>query len=107
MSTPADIPTRTNGPEIEASWFNIIKTVLSSMLGSTGTGGQVPVWTKYTVTHTQLQAAALTNDITLLTLPILGSIQSIFMKHTVAFAGTSITAYEISVGITGTLDKYA
>jgi len=67
----------------------------------------VPRWKKFTVTHEDLQAAALTNDIELFILPAGGIIQGVMMKHSEAFAGTGITDYDISVGIVGTLAKYA
>lgn len=66
--------------------------------------GTYPVWNKYSVTHTQLQAAALTNDIELVSLPPKGVVHAVVVKTTTAFAGT--TTYTLSVGITGTLTKY-
>ncbi len=66
----------------------------------------MPVWTKYTVTHTAMQAAALTNNITLLTLPAKTMIHRVVIKQSTAFAGTLISAYTLSVGIAGTLAKY-
>lgn len=65
------------------------------------------VWTKYTATHTALQAAAMANDIELLSLPAGGIIHGVKIKHSVLFAGTGITDYKVSVGIVGTLAKYA
>lgn len=70
-------------------------------------GVGLPVWKKYTVTHTALQAAALTNDIELLSLPAKGVIHGVVISHTTAFAGTGITTYTVSVGISGNLTKYA
>lgn len=67
----------------------------------------ISTWTKYTVSHTTLQAAALTNDAELFSLAAQGVIEKVIVKHTTAFAGTGITAYSISVGVTGELDKYA
>lgn len=67
-------------------------------------GATLPVWTKYTVTYTQLSAAALTNDIALLTLPAKTLIHHVVIKQTTAFAGT--TTYTLSVGVSGTLAKY-
>jgi hypothetical protein len=64
-------------------------------------------WTKYTKTYANFSAAATTNDIELFSLPAGGVIHAVKIKHSTAFAGTSITAYTISVGITGTLAKYA
>ncbi len=66
-----------------------------------------PAWTKFTVTHTALQAAALTNDIELFSLAALGTIHGIVIKHTVAFAGTGITAYRISIGVAADLEKHS
>jgi len=78
---------------------------LDASLISKGIG--VGVWIKYTVTHTALQAAALTNNIELFSLPTKGVIKNVIIKHTTAFAGTSITAYTVSVGIAASLAKYA
>lgn len=66
-----------------------------------------PVWQKYTVSHADLQAAALTNDIELFSLPAKAAIHNVVIKHSVAFAGTGITAYDLSVGIASNLDKYS
>lgn len=61
---------------------------------------------KITVTHTQLQAAALTNDITIYTLAPKEMVLNIWMKHSVAFSGGLIATYTLSVGIIGSLLKY-
>jgi hypothetical protein len=66
-----------------------------------------PTWQKVTVAHTAFQTAALTNTITLLSLPASGIVHAARIKHSVAFAGTSITAYIVSVGITGALQDIA
>ena len=65
-----------------------------------------PAWTKFTVTHTALQAAALTNDIELFSLAALGTIHGIVIKHTTAFSGGAITEYRVSIGIAADLEKY-
>lgn len=62
---------------------------------------------KFTATHTQLQAAGLANNITLFTLPAGAILEDVKIKHSTAFAGAGITAYTVSVGITGNLAKYA
>ena len=72
-------------------------------VGSSSGGG----WTKYTVTHTALQAAALTNNIELFSLAAKGVIEAVVIKQSVAFAGTGITAYTVSVGIAGALTEFA
>lgn len=70
-------------------------------------GTDVPAWTKYTVTYAQLAAAALTNNVTLLTLPVGGIIHAVKIKHSVAFTGGAISAYSVSLGIAGNTAKYA
>lgn len=65
------------------------------------------IWKKYTISHTALQAAALSNDIELFSLPAFGAIHNVIIKHSTAFSGTGITAYTLSVGISGNLTKYA
>jgi hypothetical protein len=72
-----------------------------------GVPAATPIWTKYTVTHTALQAAAMANDIALFSLVAGGIIEGVKIKHSVIFAGTGITDYKISVGIVGNLTKYA
>lgn len=66
-----------------------------------------PWWTKYTVDYSDLAAAATTNNIELFSLPAGGVIHGVKIKHSTAFSGGSISAYTVSVGITGTLAKYA
>lgn len=71
--------------------------------GGGGPGTNIPAWTKFSVTHTQLQAAALTNDIQLFSLEPGGIIHGIKLKHSVTFDGPAITDYFLSIGIAGAL----
>lgn len=66
----------------------------------------VPTWMRFTFTHAQLQAAALTNDFEIYSAPVRVNILGCILKHTTTFAGTGITDYKISVGITGALACY-
>lgn len=66
-----------------------------------------PAWTKYTVTYAQLSAAALTNDIQLFSLGARQTIHAVVIKHSASFTGGAIATYTVSVGIAGTLAKYA
>ena len=100
MSTFVSIPIRENGKKIEAGWFNALR---SAGVDSASASGQ---WTKYTFTHTQLQAAALTNTVEIASLPAKTIIESVLVKHSTLFTGTSITDYKVTVGITGELDRY-
>jgi hypothetical protein len=66
----------------------------------------IPTWILFTVTHTQLQAAALANDIELWSMPARGCIHHVMFEPTIIFAGTGITDYKIGLGINGNLSKY-
>lgn len=87
-------------------------TVLSGVL--MGNGGApvtgttaVPVCSKYTIPYTSVQTAATTNDVALFTLPARGKITGITIKHSAAFAGSSITAVSVSIGASGNPTAYA
>lgn len=69
-------------------------------------GGAGSSWTKYTISHIALQAAALTNNAAVLTLPIKGIVTGILIKTTTAFSGGGITDYDLTVGITGNESKH-
>ena len=66
----------------------------------------VPTWLLFTVTHTQLQAAALANDIELWSVPARVIIHGVVFEPTVQFAGVGITDYKMSLGIAANLPKY-
>lgn len=66
-----------------------------------------PTWIKFSKTHTDLQAAATTNNIELYSMPAGGVISGVKVKHSVQFAGTGITQYDVSLGIAGTLEQFA
>lgn len=71
--------------------------------------GSIPQWIKVgnAISHTAFQTGATTNNITLFTLLAGGIIHAVKIKHSTAFAGGVISAYTLSVGIAGTLAKYA
>lgn len=62
--------------------------------------------TKYTNAHTAFQTAATTNEIELVSLPANEVMVGILIKHSVLFAGTGITDYNISVGLSGETDRW-
>lgn len=70
------------------------------------TVGNLPTWIEFTVTHAMLQFASLTNDIELFSLPAGYVIHAVKIKHSIAFTGTGITGYTLSLGIVGNLTKY-
>lgn len=65
------------------------------------------VWHTYQATYSDLAAAATSNDIELFSLPAGGVIHDLIVTHSTAFAGGSLSAYNVSVGVSGELDKYA
>lgn len=70
--------------------------------------GAVPIWVKVgSVPYTSFQTAATTNSITLFSLIAAGIIHETKIKHSVAFSGAAIASVTVSVGISGTNDKYA
>lgn len=68
---------------------------------------QNPAWVKYTKTYTDLAAAGLTNDIELFSLAAKEVIHAVVLKASTAFSGGTIATYTLSVGISGTIGKYA
>ena len=64
------------------------------------------LWQKFTVTHATLQAAALTNNTTLLTIPAKNIVEQVLIKTSTAFSGGAISAYSLTIGITGSESKY-
>jgi hypothetical protein len=66
-----------------------------------------PAWYKVTKTFSDFATAGLTNDISIFTLPAKGYIHDIKIVPTTAFSGGTIATYTVSVGISGSLSKYA
>lgn len=75
-------------------------------LGLIGQGNS-PEWISFTIPYTSIQTAALTNSITLYSMPAKGVIQAVKQKHSTAFTGGAIATCTSSIGISGTLAKYA
>jgi hypothetical protein len=88
--------------QLDASGSNF--TIISANVANSATGLS---WLKFTVSHTALQAAALTNDIALYSLPAGGNLHGVKMKASTAFAGTAISGYSCSVGLSGDTQRYA
>ena len=99
-----------NGGTNSASDLNngrVMTSAAGAIIEASTTSAQLatmPVWTKYSVLHTALQTAGVTNNIELFSLPAKTVIHRVIIKQTTAFAGTA--TYSLSVGITGTLLKY-
>lgn len=73
--------------------------------------GPVPpedfVWSKFTIPQSLLAAASTANDIELFVLPAGSVFHSYVIAHSQSFTGGAITAYTLSLGVTGELDRYA
>ncbi|MGA2185638.1 MAG: hypothetical protein ABSH47_21680 [Bryobacteraceae bacterium] len=89
---------------------------VTNLLAGNGGGGvsdsgisstTIPHWVKYTVPYTSLTAAALTQAVTLFTLPANSKITAMTMKHSTAFAGPSVTAVTVSIGGAGTATDFS
>lgn len=96
-------------------WTNTTSGISYISVGTSGVGDWKDVttpggggtsWTKYTLSHAAFQTAALTNNVALITLAAKASVDSILIKTTTAFSGGAISAYNLTVGITGTESKY-
>lgn len=80
---------------------------ITLLSGPAGGSPFVTAWQSYTVSYTQLAAAALTNSITLVSLPARTLIHAVVIKHSAAFTGGAIASYQVSVGISGATAKFA
>jgi hypothetical protein len=81
----------------------------SGVIGYNGPAGigNDPEWVSATISYTQLQTAALTNTLTIYSLPAKGCIQAVKQKHSTAFTGGAIATCTSQIGISGTIAKYA
>lgn len=66
----------------------------------------VPAWFKFFVEHSDFTAAATTQDIELVNVPAGTVVEAVLVRHTQSFGGGGITAYTLSVGVTGDLTRY-
>jgi hypothetical protein len=64
-------------------------------------------WTKYNILESDFTAAAALETITLFSLPAMGIIHAVLIKHSTAFTGGTVADFTLEVGIAGTLNKYA
>jgi hypothetical protein len=83
---------------------------LPSIIGSgVAPGSAQPTWALVANNYdfSFFKTAGLTLSVPLFTMPRGAVLHGIKIKHSTAFAGPSISAYTISVGILGSLAKYA
>lgn len=67
----------------------------------------IPAWFRVRINYSDFTAAATTEDIELFELPTACVVHAVMMVPQQSFGGGSISAYTLSVGITGNLTKYA
>lgn len=80
-------------------------------VGASSSGGSslssTPAWlSPLNFTHTQLQAAATSNNIEAYSLPARGVLEGIIIKPRVAFGGGAIAAYTLSIGLVSDVAIY-
>jgi len=63
-------------------------------------------WQLFTVSETAFTAAATSEDVSLFSLLENEVIEAVVIKHSTAFSGGTLSAFTVSVGIVGDLDKY-
>ncbi len=80
--------------------------MLSELYGVTGA---VSFWAKVgsSISFSAIAAAATASSINLFQLPAGAVLEGTVTKHSAAFGGGGITAYAISIGVSGALDKYS
>ena len=94
-------------PSADGTAGQMLSTDGAATLSWATPGGVTPVWTKYTVPYSSFTAIANTESITLFTLAAGGVIHGVKIKHSTAFSGGALSAYDVSVGIAGNEQKYA
>ena len=98
------------------SWSQTLPTAVQDNITQLGTvqagnvdaiaGGNIPRWYSYPVISGDFTAAETSEKITITTLNPGTIIHECFIYHIVSFTGGAISAYNLSVGLTATPDKY-
>lgn len=99
-----------SGLTVSAGALKVLLNPISPLLSLTNglaVSSRVPRWVKVTLAHTAFQAAATTAQANLYSLPAGWVVLATKVKHSVAFGGTGILSYTVSVGSVGTPAKYA
>jgi len=91
----------------EDNVFTAGNTFQGRVTGNGAAANNLPVWRKVTKTYANFSAAAASSTITLFTLPALGVIHQVVIKHSTAFTGGALTGYTVSVGTAEKNNKYA
>src|SRR5690606_30944666 len=63
-------------------------------------------WRAFTFDYTDLADSSTTNSAAILNLPAGHVLEAIVLRHTTAFGGGSISAYNVSVGVSGEPERY-
>ena len=102
LSTPATGGVDIVFPATDGSSGDSMVTDGSGNLSFANSAG----WTLFTVSETAFTAAATSEDISLFSLLENQVIEAVVIKHSTAFSGGTLSAFTVSVGIVGDLDKY-
>jgi len=70
-------------------------------------GYEFPVWVKYTIPFGSLTAAALTQTITLFTLPARAKLIGVTLKHSAQFTAAGLTSLNLTLGSSVDPQRYA
>lgn len=117
MSTNFDVPTSLPPCFSDQNLYDTLKTLEPRSEVVTAPGLQIIAkritlgdgtlyFRKVTKTFADFSSAGASFDIELFQLPAAGLLHAIKLRHTAAFTGGAISAYTLSIGITGTLNKY-
>lgn len=114
LTTKGDLLARTGSGTVRLSVGSDGQVLTADSSASEGVAWQdsdnsAPRWRRYTVGHADLAAlgASTTGDLELFQLPAGGVIEMAKIKHSTPFAGGSVSALDVSVGVSGELDKYS
>jgi hypothetical protein len=99
------------GTAVQGSQLGAANGVATLDANTTLTAAQipsvVPQWVKTTLTFSSFSFAGSTNDVQAYLLPAGGVIHAVKIKQSASFTGGTISAYTVSVGISGNFTKYA
>lgn len=91
---------------LEDSLGNSIETVDNIQSVASQIAGLTSKFQQVTVLFSQLQAAALSNNIALFTIPAGSILKNVIIKHSQAFTGGSISAVQAQIGPSGSFQEF-
>ena len=96
-----------NNYVVTNSPLTIIDVLVVELIGGTPTfGPAIAQWVSVTVDHAQFAAAALTDNFEIYSLPAGYAIHGAVLYHTTSFTGGSVSAFTVSLGVTGNATRF-